>query len=466
MRAPSLIRLASLTLALALARPAFAQATRTWVSGVGDDANPCSRTAPCKTFAGAISRTAAGGEIDALDPGAFGQVTITKSITIDGGRVLAGIDGGSGTGVVVNAGAADVVVLRRLRLTGSASAGAGIAFGSGGALRVDSLDIGGFAVGIDFRPAGGGQLDVSRTDIEATAAGVEVASGDAATPGRATLSEVHLSGGDYGLLVTDHGFATLRESVVAASATAAVAALPTIAGDADVNVQDVVLSGAALGVAAQAAAPGKATLRLSRLTALDATPSAHVGLNGDIQSFGDNRLLTGPDFDLAVDPPAAQVSQGTSAAFNVATTAVGISPPSVALSCEGLPAHARCEFSPAAVSPTGTAVASTLTIHTDGSSAVAPAAAGLVGRGTGGGGRGPGWPLAAALLVVLAALGWRRAGGARPAFATGALALGLVVACNGGGGSSEVAAGTYQVTVKASAGVVTHQTTVSLEVTK
>src|SRR2546423_8634050 len=63
--------------------PASAQAPRTWVSGVGDDANPCSRTAPCKTFAGAISKTAAGGEIDCLDPGGFGAVTITKSITLD-----------------------------------------------------------------------------------------------------------------------------------------------------------------------------------------------------------------------------------------------------------------------------------------------------------------------------------------------------------------------------------------------
>src|SRR6202789_209979 len=64
---------------------ASAKATRTWVSGVGDDVNPCSRTAPCKTFAGAISKTASGGEIDALDPGGFGSVTITKSITLDGG---------------------------------------------------------------------------------------------------------------------------------------------------------------------------------------------------------------------------------------------------------------------------------------------------------------------------------------------------------------------------------------------
>src|SRR6516164_10584520 len=63
--------------------PAQAQASRTWVSGVGDDANPCSRVAPCKTFAGAISKTAPGGEIDCLDPGGFGAVTITKAVTID-----------------------------------------------------------------------------------------------------------------------------------------------------------------------------------------------------------------------------------------------------------------------------------------------------------------------------------------------------------------------------------------------
>ena len=62
---------------------AHAQASRTWVSGVGDDANPCSRTAPCKTFAGAISKTALNREINCLDPGGFGAVTITKSITID-----------------------------------------------------------------------------------------------------------------------------------------------------------------------------------------------------------------------------------------------------------------------------------------------------------------------------------------------------------------------------------------------
>src|SRR5256714_3006749 len=85
-------------LALALPGSALGQASRTWVSGVGDDVNPCSRTAPCKTFAGAISKTAAGGEINCLDPGGFGAVTLTKSITLDcsgtlGSILAAGKDG-------------------------------------------------------------------------------------------------------------------------------------------------------------------------------------------------------------------------------------------------------------------------------------------------------------------------------------------------------------------------------------
>src|SRR6202046_2068785 len=90
--------------------PAYAQATRTWVSGVGDDANPCSRTAPCQTFAGAITKTAAGGGNDARGSGGFGTLTITKSITIDGGGGVASVMSSSGTdGIDVNAGATDIV---------------------------------------------------------------------------------------------------------------------------------------------------------------------------------------------------------------------------------------------------------------------------------------------------------------------------------------------------------------------
>jgi len=102
------------------ASPAWSQATRTWVSGVGDDVNPCSRTAPCKTFAGAISKTAAGGEINVIDPGGFGTVTITKSITIDGLGPMSSLLNVGANGVTINAAGA-VVNLRNLTINGANS---------------------------------------------------------------------------------------------------------------------------------------------------------------------------------------------------------------------------------------------------------------------------------------------------------------------------------------------------------
>jgi hypothetical protein len=111
-------------LMLAFTSVASAQATRTWVSGVGDDANPCSRTAPCKTFAGAISKTANGGEIDCLDPGGFGALTITKSIIIDcdsgAGGVL--VSGTNGINISATAGT-DTIILRNLTINGINGAG-------------------------------------------------------------------------------------------------------------------------------------------------------------------------------------------------------------------------------------------------------------------------------------------------------------------------------------------------------
>ena len=126
---------------LAFASIAQAQATRTWVSGVGDDVNPCSRTAPCKTFAGAISKTAAGGEIDALDPGGFGAVTITKAITIDGTGTLAGILSSLTNGVIVNAGANDLITLRGLTINGVGNGINGIRFLAGKGLNVINCQI-------------------------------------------------------------------------------------------------------------------------------------------------------------------------------------------------------------------------------------------------------------------------------------------------------------------------------------
>ena len=150
-------------LALVLPASAFAQATRTWVSGVGDDVNPCSRTAPCKTFAGAISKTARGGEINCLDPGGFGGLTITKSITIKCQYTEGGALVGGGNGFLVNitdpADTASSVTLRGLDIFGlGTTAGAaglnGVRILSAKKVQILDSEIWGFTSnGIDFEPS-------------------------------------------------------------------------------------------------------------------------------------------------------------------------------------------------------------------------------------------------------------------------------------------------------------------------
>jgi hypothetical protein len=145
--------------ALVLPASALAQATRTWVSGVGDDVNPCSRTAPCKTWAGAISKTAAGGEIDALDSGGFGAITITKSITLSATGVTAGVLVAGTNGIVINAGDTDSVTLRGLDFDGlglpsGPSAGLnGVLIQHAGAVRLENDEIYGFRFnGVAYAP--------------------------------------------------------------------------------------------------------------------------------------------------------------------------------------------------------------------------------------------------------------------------------------------------------------------------
>ena len=155
---------------------AHAQATRTWVSGVGDDANPCSRTAPCKTFAGAISKTAPCGEISVLDPGGFGAVTITKSITINGTGTLAGILAALVNGVIVNAGANDTIILRDISINGACNGLNGIRYLAGRALIVDHCWIYNFTQsGIDVVSSGNLILNVLGTSITNMATGINFA---------------------------------------------------------------------------------------------------------------------------------------------------------------------------------------------------------------------------------------------------------------------------------------------------
>jgi hypothetical protein len=179
-----------------------AQATRTWVSGVGDDANPCSRTAPCKTFAGAISKTAAGGEISVLDPGGFGVVTITKAISITAEGVEGGILAAGTTGIIVNAGVNDTVNLHGLIIEGAGTGLNGIRFLAGKALHIQNCVIRGFNAtgagsgnGIVFAPNSlGSTLSVRDTTINSTFAGGVLAQPAVGGSAKVLLDHVHADG--------------------------------------------------------------------------------------------------------------------------------------------------------------------------------------------------------------------------------------------------------------------------------
>jgi hypothetical protein len=225
---------AAILAAFICAPPALAQATRTWVSGVGDDANPCSRIAPCKTFAGAISKTAPAGEIDCLDPGGFGAVTITKSITLDCtgtfGSILV-----SGTNAIVVSGSGIVVRLRGLTLQGVTTGINGINALSMSELFVENCVFFGFSAGagIRFAPASGvGKLFVKDTFIETGGSGIVIAPSGGATAG-ASLSNVSLQGNGTGMSInTASGAATveLTNSLVAANSTNGITVSGTSSG--------------------------------------------------------------------------------------------------------------------------------------------------------------------------------------------------------------------------------------------
>jgi hypothetical protein len=226
--------LVSLLALIALPSQAWAQATRTWVSGVGDDANPCSRTAPCKTFAGAITKTAAGGEINCLDPGGFGAVTITKAMTISclhtEGGALAG-----GNGITVNAGPGDSVFIRGLDIFGVNPPTHGVRFVAGGALHIDQSVIRRFNAanswGVAIAARGNSKVYISDTII--------------ADNGNGSTN----SGGGIGVETVESGSVTVfvMDSIISNNAGTGIAAL----GQADVHVTSTRIVGNETGLAGQ-----------------------------------------------------------------------------------------------------------------------------------------------------------------------------------------------------------------------
>lgn len=213
--------------ALVFPTPALAQATRTWVSGVGDDVNPCSRTAPCKTFAGAISKTAAKGEINCLDSGGFGALTITKSISVNCRGVIAGVLTNASNAININAGVNDVVILRGLDINGLGTASNGIRVTSAKRVKVYDTEIYGFATsGFSFAPSNANAKallkDVTIEDI--TGNGVVVV--PTGSNARVTVRNSTIVGNGCGVVVTSFtttaadncGFATTGTAAGSASA--------------------------------------------------------------------------------------------------------------------------------------------------------------------------------------------------------------------------------------------------------
>jgi len=267
-----------------------AQASRTWVSGVGDDANPCSRTAPCKTFAGAISKTAHGGEIDALDPGGFGAVTITKALTIDGGggQVASVLVNGT-PGIVVQAGGTDVVTLRNLSINGIGGGTSGIRFLSGAALHVENCTIANFtARGLDIAPNAGGSVFILST--------ISRDNGESGIRGAASGTKVFVTidksrfenNGSFGVWAADFSRFVVRDSDASGNGVAGFLANAS-SGDTVLNIAN---SSASSNLSTGIEAGGGSNASVVRISGVTTVSNAVngllVGSNGSIVSFGNN----------------------------------------------------------------------------------------------------------------------------------------------------------------------------------
>ena len=276
-------------LLFAFGTAAQAQATRTWVSGVGDDANPCSRTAPCKTFAGAISKTAAGGTINALDPGGYGAVTITKSITIDGGGMLASILAAGTNGVIVN-GANVVVNLRNLYLDGAGTGINGVRFLLGSALHVENCVISGFTgKGLDIEPTSTTSLAVTNTIIRnntgASGGGILLKPGVGGSI-KSTFQGVVVNRNQFGLRAESNTETTIRSSSFSGNTTIGVEANAVI--NAQINLDETTVANN-VGNGIQTTGAGS-TIRISNTQVINNIGIGLVTSGGQILSFGNNRV--------------------------------------------------------------------------------------------------------------------------------------------------------------------------------
>jgi hypothetical protein len=269
---------AGLLVPLFASAPAHAQATRTWVSGVGDDVNPCSRTAPCKTFAGAISKTAAGGEINCLDPGGFGGVTITKSMTLNCHEVFGSILVAGSPGITINALASDKVILRNLQIQGVNSGTIGIRILAAGVVSIEDCVVTQFTQqGIsDARTGNGNKLFIRNSIISHNAStGIGIGAGTVSNTEIENTSSVNNL---FGVAAATGNNVTIKRSVLSGNGTGVEAD-----NGAQITVDDSAISGNGTGVQASGS-----NIRLSNS---DINFNTVNGMTGSPVSYGNNRLL-------------------------------------------------------------------------------------------------------------------------------------------------------------------------------
>ena len=282
------------TFVLAFTSIAQAQATRTWVSGVGDDVNPCSRTAPCKTFAGAISKTAAGGEIDCLDPGGFGAVTITKSITLDGTGTFASILASLTTGITINAAATDVITIRGISINGFCNGLRGINILQAKAVNVEDCVIFRFAGnGIQSTDADGLKLNIRNTVIrDNTGDGINILAASGG-PARVSLQSVSFNGNTNGIHARSGATVSAFDSTFAGNSSAGVFADNTVGGSfAVVRVQRSQITGNATGVqAGSGAGVAASVVEISQnLINFNSGNGVSVQTGGTVETFTNNDI--------------------------------------------------------------------------------------------------------------------------------------------------------------------------------
>ena len=285
----SAIALVLVAAALAAAGPAGAQASRTWISGVGDDVNPCSRTAPCKTFAGAISKTAPGGEIDALDPGGFGSVTITKSITLDGGfgqnaSILA-TGGPNGINIVV--GSANVSI-RNLSIQGAGTGGNGISLTGAGSVHIEHCIISNFTGdGIHLSPNSAAQVFVDDTISRGNVGSGLSAMGTTASL-RVSIFNSRFQDNANGVFAGDFTKITARSSDASGNSMWGFAVLG-VGGPASVSVVDTGVSNNGMGgLMAGGTGASPSLIRMNNVSISGDGVGTATGTNGVIVSFGNN----------------------------------------------------------------------------------------------------------------------------------------------------------------------------------